>query len=99
MLDFYFIKDDQSTPSFPEKLGLKFAGDLDDRTFYNLQNKGIIDKKLDYYSDFRLDRMTIEKMSQNILIKDLQSDSDVKKLSQLLETAEREKSGLIAYGD
>jgi len=99
MLDFYLIKDDQPTPSFPEKLGLKFAGDLNDKTFYSLQNKGIIDKKLDYYSDFRLDLTAIKKINQNILIKDLQLDIDVKQLSQLLETAEREQSGLIAYGD
>lgn len=37
MLDFYTIKDDQSKPDYPEQVGLKFIGGLDDKTFRNLQ--------------------------------------------------------------
>ena len=51
MLDFYIIKDDQAKPNYPEQLGLEFAGGLDDKTFENLQNKGIIDKRFDFYLD------------------------------------------------
>lgn len=51
MLDFYYIEDEKSKP---DSLGeLDFAGELDDKTFHNLQKKGIIDEHFDYYSDFR----------------------------------------------
>ncbi|MBT2623006.1 MULTISPECIES: hypothetical protein [Chryseobacterium] len=99
MLDFYSIKDDQPTPSYPEKLDLKFVGDLDDITFGNLQNKGIIDRKLDYYSDFRLSRSVIQLIRQTISDNKLESDTDVKKIVLLLDLADKYHSGLIAYGD
>lgn len=99
MLDFYSIKDDQPTPSFPEKLGLQFVGDLDDKTFCNLQNKKIIEEKFYYYSDFRWNTAAIQLIHQNILKHQLQKDTDVQKLIQILEVADKEQSGLIAYGD
>lgn len=99
MLDFYTIKDDQANSSYPEEAGLEFAGDLDDITFDLLQNKGVIDQRFDYYSDFRWGTALIQQMQQYILQKQLQSDSDVKKLLLLLDAAEREQSGLAAYGD
>jgi hypothetical protein len=99
MLDFYIIKDDQSKPKSPEQSGLEFVGGLDDKTFYNLQNIGIIDSRFDYYSDFRLGTMLIKQIRQNILQKHLQADVDVKKLIQLFDTADLKQSGLIAYGD
>jgi len=99
MLDFYIIKDDQPAPNYPEQSGLEFVGGIDGKTFENLQNKGIIDRQFDYYSDFRLGTLLIKKVRQTILQKQLQSDSDVKKLTQLLDTADNKHSGLIAYGD
>ncbi len=99
MLDFYIIKDEQAKPNYPEQLGLEFIGGLDDKTFGNLQNKGIIDRRFDYYSDFRLATLLIKQIRQTILQKQLQADSDVKKLTQLFDTAEKKQSGLIAYGD
>lgn len=38
-------------------------------------------------------------MRQNILGKQMLNDDDVKKLTQLLNAAEQQQSGLIAYGD
>jgi hypothetical protein len=99
MLDFYIIKDDQVKPNYPEKLGLEFVGGLDDKTFDNLQNKGIIDRRFDYYSDFRLGTLLIKQIRQNILQKQLQADNDVKKLTQLFDTAHKKQCGLIAYGE
>lgn len=99
MLDFYIIKDDQPKPNYPEQLGLEFAGGLDNKTFENLQNKGIIDKRFDYYSDFRLGSLLIEQIRQTIIQKQLQADNDVKKLTQLFDTADKKQIGLIAYGD
>jgi hypothetical protein len=99
MLDFYIIKDDQPKPNHPEQLGLEFVGGLDYKTFDNLQNKGIIDRRFDYYSDFRLGTVLIKQTRQTILQKQLQADSDVKKLTQLFDSADKNLSGLIAYGD
>jgi hypothetical protein len=99
MLDFYIIKDDQPKPGYPEQAGLEFVGGLDDKTFDNLQNKGIIYKRFDYYSDFRLGTVVIKQIRQNILQKRMQADLDVKKLIHLFDIADRQQSGLIAYGD
>ena len=99
MLDFYIIKDDQSKPNYPEQLGLEFVGGLEYKTFENLQNKGIIDRRFDYYSDFRLGTVLIKQIRQTIIEKQLQADSDVKKLTQLFDSADKNLSGLIAYGD
>jgi hypothetical protein len=99
MLDFYIIKDDQAKPNYPEQLGLEFVGGLDNKTFDNLKNKGIIDRRFDYYSDFRLGSLLIKQIRQTISQKQLQADSDVKKLTQLFDNADKKQSGLIAYGD
>lgn len=99
MLDFYIINDNQSSPAFPEQLGLEFVGGLNDIIFENLQNKEIIDTRFDYYSDFRLDVLQIRKIRQNIIQKKLQNDSDVKSLIYLLDFADNKQSGLIAFGD
>ena len=99
MLDFYIIGDAQAKPSYPEQLGLEFIGKLDCKTFDNLQNKGIIDRRFDFYSDFRLEILLIKQIRQTILEKQLQSDIDVKKLIQLFDIADKKQSGLVAYGD
>jgi hypothetical protein len=99
MLDFYIIKDDLAKPTYPEQLGLVFAGGLELKTFENLQHKGIIDSRFDYYSDFRLETLLIKQIRQTIIQKQFQTDSDVKKLTQLFDSADEKQSGLIAYGD
>ncbi|WP_312747117.1 hypothetical protein [Sphingobacterium multivorum] len=99
MLDFYIIDDKQPKPDFPEKAGLVFAGPLDEKTFSSLQQKGIIAKRFDYYSDFRLDSVLIKQMQQIILSKELQMDTDIKSLTQILDIANNKQSGLIAYSD
>lgn len=45
--------------------------------------KGIIDKRFDYYSDFRLGTVLIKQIRQNILQKQLQADTDVKKTNSV----------------
>jgi hypothetical protein len=98
-MHFYIIKDDQANSNSPRKLGLEFVGELDEESFNNLQNKGIIDNRFDYYSDFRFGTILIEQIQQKIIQKQLQADSDVKKLTQLFDSAIKKQSGLIAYGD
>lgn len=99
MLDFYLLKDEQRKPSYPEEAGLEFVGELDDLTFGNLQSKKIIDERFEYYSDFILDTSELRQIRKKIIEKQLQYDSDVKVLTQLLDIAESEQSGLIAFGD
>ncbi|EJL74843.1 hypothetical protein [Chryseobacterium populi] len=99
MLDFYTIKDHLPTSDYPDKLDLKFAGDLDDRTFSQLQSKEIVPRNFDYYSDFRWDRKTIQQICNAITDKNLESDTDVKKLMQLLNAAIQAECSLVAYGD
>ena len=99
MLDFYTIDDNQVKPGFPENAGLVFAGQLDEKIFSSLQQKGIIAKRFDYYTDFRLDTVLIKEIYQNISNKGLQMDTDVKSLVQILDIANNKQSGLIAYSD
>ncbi|MGN7787672.1 hypothetical protein ACTJIJ_24270 [Niabella sp. 22666] len=99
MLDFYIIGDNQMIPNYPEELGLQFVGGIDYGTFKNLQRKGILDKGFDYYSDFRLDTVLLKQIQENILQKELQTDTDVIKLLQLFNIANEKDSGLIAFGD
>jgi hypothetical protein len=99
MLDFYIIEDDKPKPSNPGQSNLTYAGGLDDRTFDNLQRKGIIDGRFDYYSDFRWGTELIEQIQKTVQTKRMEKDSDVQSLLVLLEIAGRQKSGLIAYAD
>lgn len=98
MLDFYFIADETVKPdNGPSELD--FAGALDDKTFANLQKKGIIDNRFDYYSDFRWSEVILNQIRERIDQKQLYADTDVVKLLQLINAAREKKSGLIAYGD
>jgi len=99
MLDFYLIPDDVIKSNFPGQKGLKLIGGLDDRTFEGLKNKKIIPDRFDYYSDFRWDTALIKQLHDNIRQRQLQSDTDVKQLLLLLDIAEKNQSGLTAYGD
>ncbi|WP_220699600.1 hypothetical protein [Sphingobacterium siyangense] len=99
MLDFYIIDDKQVKPDFPEKAGLVFAGQLDEKAFSSLQRKGIIATRFDYYTDFRLDTALIKQIEQIILNKGLQMDTDINSFIQILDIASNKQSGLIAYSD
>ena len=99
MLDFYLIKDEEPSPNYPSKKALEYIGGLDHKTFYNLQQKGLLDMRFDYYSDFRLSTKTIRQILEKIENENLGSDSDVMKLIKMLEMANRTSNGIIAYGD
>lgn len=99
MLDFYIIEDDKPKPNDPGQSHLTYAGSLDDKTFDNLQKKGIIDDRFDYYSDFRWGTQLIGQVRKTIQNKSMEKDSDVQLLLKLLDIAGRQNNGLIAYGD
>ena len=99
MLDFYLINDDQTKPNSPDQLDLKFVGGLDDKTFENLQSKNIIDTRFDYYKDFRWTQSIIKQLREAISKKQMQADTDIQQLIKLLDLADKNKSGLIAYAD
>ncbi|WP_300663085.1 hypothetical protein [Fluviicola sp.] len=98
MLDFYFINDNQTSPNYPNQ-DLELAGSLDAKTFDNLIRKGMIDSRLDYYSDFRWSETLVKQIRQTIEDKQFYSDTDGEKLLLLMDTAISRQSGLIAYGD
>ena len=98
MLDFYIIKDKQTTPDYPEQISLEYISGINFNTFKNLQKKGIIDSQFNYYSDFRWNKLLVEQINLNITKKGKQ-DSDIKKLISILEKALKSKSGVIAYCD
>ena len=99
MLDLYLIQDDQPKPDYPEQAKLEFAGGLDATTFANLQNKGIIASHYDYYSDFRWSAEVIEQQHEKIKLSKLVNDTDIKRLTKLLNKAQSKNTGLIAYCD
>ena len=99
MLDFYIIDDNQALPAYPEKNELEFAGGIDYQTFSNLQRKRVIDERLDYYSDFRIDTSLTKQIRQIITRLGLHADSDVKILLQLFDAADKKRCGLVAYTD
>lgn len=99
MLDFYLIKDDESKPPYPEKLGLKFIGGLDYKIFENLQKKQIIDSRFDYYKDFRWETYLIKQMEEKIKEEKFKHDSDLKALLEIFRPTQTQNMGLIAYAD
>jgi hypothetical protein len=99
MLEFYLIKDDQSKPNNPRNNGLEFIGGLDENTFEDLQHREIIDRRFDYYSNFRWDTSVVRQLKETIKQKQTNLDNNIKQLLELLEKASNVQSGLIAYGD
>lgn len=99
MFDFYLIEDEEARPNYPEQSQLQFAGSLDEKTFSNLKLKGLIGNQFDYYSDFRWGTAIIVQMRQHIIRRQITNDSDVKHLISLLDIAEKNETGLIAYSD
>ncbi|WP_341902236.1 hypothetical protein [Fluviicola taffensis] len=59
----------------------------------------MIDGRFDYYSDFRWGETLLKQMLQTIEDKQWYSDTDVKKLLELIDSALSKQSGLMAYGD
>lgn len=97
MFHLYTIPDDQPRPNKGNTL--PFAGSLDETTFENLQEKGIISDRFDVYGIFRWDTALINQMRQAIQKKNMIRDTDVLQLIQLFDIAQKANSGLIAYGD
>ena len=79
MLHLYTIPDDQPRPNKANTL--PFAGELDETTFENLQEKGIISDRFDVYSTFRWGTALINQMRVTIQKKNMTNDADVQKRS------------------
>jgi hypothetical protein len=99
MLDFYLIFDDETKPSYPEQIGLEYAGGISFNAFENIKNIGVIDNHYDYYSDFRWNSMIIKQISEKIKQKNMKNNTHVKFLIEILDKAILNNSGLIAYCD
>ena len=99
MLDFYLISDDQPKPRNPKQIELQFVGRLDYDCFEGLKLKGFIANQFDYCSDFRWGTNQIKLISEMVNKSAFQPTLDVKRLTELLDIAVRNNSGLLAYGD
>jgi hypothetical protein len=97
MLDFYYIADGQPKPEYADNL--EFAGELDFNVFDRLVRKGIISDDFNYYSDFRWSETLLKQIRQTIEQKQVQADTDVKKLLEVIDPALAQQTGLLAYGD
>jgi hypothetical protein len=99
MLDFYLIHDDLPKPNYPEQAGLEIAGGLDYDSYEYLLSKNLIDKRFDYYSDFRWGSVMIKQISEKINQSGLKADFKVRKFYDLINLASNRKCGLIAFCD
>lgn len=99
MIDFYLINDDQTKPNSPRQGGLRLAGGLDDEIFEHLKQKGVIESRFDPYSSFRWGTSVVKNINQTIIQRQLSTDNDVKNLLTILQLADENQCGLIAYGD
>ncbi len=99
MLDFYLIADDQAHSNNPERAGLVLAGHIGHDVFDRLKRREVIDGRFEYYTDFRWSRAVIAQMRSVIRQRQLRSFTDVQKLLNLLDLADQDNSGLVAYAD
>lgn len=99
MLDFYKIEDHEPKPHDPEKLGMGFARAIDLQAFDNLQKKGVIDRRYDFYSDFRWSSGIVLQIKKTIDRLNLGADSDCVMLMKILGKLKTTGWGLLAYGD
>lgn len=97
MLDFYLLSDSEGKPELDKLESLDYAGGLESDIFTRLVKKGIIDSRFDYYSDFRWGNQRIQQIDSKA--NDLSTDTDVKKLKEIIDKAVIKESGLIAFGD
>lgn len=97
MLDFYIIPDSNRKPESNDLGELDYAGGLEFNVYERLIKKGVIDKRFGFYSDFRWRHTFINQIISEI--KADESDSDILKLSTIVNAAKRKDCGLIAYGD
>jgi len=98
MLDFYLISDNEPTPK-PDKVdGLEYLGGLEEGIYIRLIKKGIIDKKYDYYSDFRWTSKDVKLITENLKNKS-NSDSDINTFKTITEKVIKSKFGIITLCD
>lgn len=97
MIDFYLISDSEEKPSSDKMNNLDYAGGLEMDIYQRLVSKGIIDSRFNYYTDFRWENQLIQQIDSKA--KNFTSDTDVKKLKEIIDNAVILESGLIAVGD
>ena len=98
MLNFYLISNSKPTPK-PDNMGkLEYLGGLNENIYSRPIKKGIIDKRYDYYSDFRStskDSKLIVERLKNISFR----DSDIIPLKKQTEKAINTNYGIITLCD
>lgn len=105
MLDFYLIDDEIETPDYPEKNDLKKVGSLELKHFEDVQTKGLLSPKFEFYSDFRLNQEEVSILFETIQLKypevkdsTLRIESIVQ-IYDIFKLAVQNKRGLVVYCD
>jgi len=96
---FLFNTGSSAQPGYPEEIELELAGELDYKTFENLQKTGVIESNYDYYTDFRWDTVNIKQMCDKIKHNQRLYHLDIEKLLVILNRARSLNMGLLAYAD
>lgn len=99
MLHFYYIDDNIKSPNYPEEINLKFAFELDYKSFIDLQNHEIVNSKFNYFTDFRWNTKTVTQLLQAIENKQNNFNKNIEKFQTNLHQTLELKTGLIAYCD
>ncbi|KUG06309.1 hypothetical protein [Solirubrum puertoriconensis] len=105
MLDFYLLDDAAPRPSPARLAELPKAGQLSAEDFTDLQEQRIIEKRLDYWQDFRWSNGIVNMKLQMLLHRhpqlspaSLQADTPAQRLFLLLLNASAAHTGLLAIG-
>jgi len=99
MLDFYLLDDNQ--PKQKRVRDLVYLGGIEANIFHQMQAEGIIEARLDYYSDFRWSSEVVARMLLSLhgKQKSIAFEPGVATFASILQKAVDLKSGIVAFGD
>jgi hypothetical protein len=92
MLDFFFIRDEQSRNSNQ----INAAGGIDYEEFEKAQELKVIESHLDYYGDFRWSTLNVVQ-KRALLVPSV--EVAIPSLASILKQAFAGECGLVAFGD
>ncbi|QCK15806.1 hypothetical protein [Mangrovivirga cuniculi] len=97
MLEFYKIADSENRNNQNHLKDSMFAGEIEHDVFNRLVKKGIIDKRFDYFTDFRWGSDVIKQIKNKLT--NFENDSDIIILARIVNVIKEDDYGLIGYCD
>ncbi|MEO1054835.1 MAG: hypothetical protein AAFX87_29650 [Bacteroidota bacterium] len=95
MLDFHLIKDNESIHSDHT---FKYVNGIEIKAFAELQRREHIEERFDYYSDFRWSTEQVKQKLEAMSRLPNLTEAELK-LQAILETAQGQGCGLVAFCD